>query len=283
MEDIYREVNSALRSAEAVIIGASNGLSISEGYNIFTDNEWFRKNFGDFREKYGIRSILQGMSADFSSDEEKWGFFSRLAYRVHYSWQPSRMMKELKELVKDKDCFVLTTNGEDHFTPVGFDVENVFTMEGKLTEYRCSNNCEDKIYSRHEDIVRMAMAEKDGMVPTDLLPRCPVCGTVMLPNLPSDQNFFKSNAWQNKLRQYRKFIDTYHGRALVILELGIGWRNQIIKAPLMELAAREDKCRYISFNKGELYIPEQIRDKSIGVDGDLSETIHAVHEAFIRS
>lgn len=41
MNELIDKAKSALRSADAILIGASNGLSISEGYNIFADNEMF--------------------------------------------------------------------------------------------------------------------------------------------------------------------------------------------------------------------------------------------------
>ena len=45
----------AIREADALLIGASNGLSIAEGYHIFANNEMFRRQFGDIQQKYGIR------------------------------------------------------------------------------------------------------------------------------------------------------------------------------------------------------------------------------------
>lgn len=59
----------------------------------------------------------------------------------------------------------------------------------------------------------------------------------------------------------------------MILELGIGWRNQLIKAPLMRLAAQEENATYITVNLGEIYITDNIREKSYGLDGYLSEIL----------
>ena len=56
----------------------------------------------------------------------------------------------------------------------------------------------------------------------------------------------------------------------MILELGIGWRNQLIKAPLMELTAKEPQAAYITINLGEIYIADNIKEKSYGLDGYLS-------------
>lgn len=276
MDQKFRAIGTAIREADAVLIGASNGLSISDGYHIFADNDWFQENFGDFRSKYGIHNLLQGMFLQFSCPEEQWAFYSRLAYRVHYSLEPSRMMRELYALVREKDYFVVTSNGEDHFTPAGFLPERVFEMEGKLTEYRCANHCHDDIYNNREDVIRMAAVEKNKMVPSELLPKCPKCGGLMEPNLPNGQSFFRTAAWQKKAKAYQEFTHKFHGKRLVILEFGIGYRNQMIKAPLMQLAMAEPNSTYITFNKGELYIPAELAEKSIGVDGDIAEAIHEI-------
>ena len=58
MERNLTHTIAALGDADAILIGASNGLLISEGYNIFADNEMFRRQFGDFRSRYGIRLVL---------------------------------------------------------------------------------------------------------------------------------------------------------------------------------------------------------------------------------
>lgn len=279
----FEEICATIKDADAVLIGASNGLSISDGYHIFADNEWFRENFGDFRSKYGIQNLLQGMFLQFSCSEEQWAFYSRLAYRAHYALQPSQMMLDLYSLVKDKDYFVVTTNGEDHFTPAGFAPEQVFEMEGKLTEYRCAKHCHDTVYNNREDVLRMATAEINGLVPAELLPKCPRCGGLMEPNLAGDQSFFQTEAWQTKAKTYQSFVQKYHGKKLAILEFGVGLRNQMIKAPLMKLAAAEPLCTYITVNKGELYIPNELTDKAIGVYDDIAEAIHHIKQLDSRN
>ncbi len=56
-----------------------------------------------------------------------------------------------------------------------------------------------------------------------------------------------------------------------ILELGIGPRNQLIKAPLMRLAAQEPNAVYATANLGEIYIPNEIKHKSFEFDGYLNK------------
>ena len=85
------------------------------------------------------------------------------------------------------------------------------------------------------------------------------------------ENFIPETESQERLEA---FLKQYHGKRLVILELGIGWRNQLIKAPLMRLTAAEPEARYVTVNLGEIYIPEGIWEKSCGLDGDLAEILH---------
>ena len=74
-------------------------------------------------------------------------------------------------------------------------------------------------------------------------------------------------------------LTQYHGKRLAILELGIGSRNRLIKLPLMQLAARESQAVYITLNLAqELYVPDEIADKSIGLPGDIAVTLRKLRE-----
>lgn len=75
------------------------------------------------------------------------------------------------------------------------------------------------------------------------------------------------------------FIDQYYNQKLVILELGIGAGNRLIKEPLMKLAASGRDITYITINKGEIYIAGNIKDKSFGLDGDLTDILAELSSA----
>ena len=277
MKELYQKIKEAVDNADAVLIGASNGLSISEGYNIFADDSWFQENFGDFRSRYGIHSVLEGSFYHFPSVEAKWAFSSRLISRKCYLEQPGRMMKDLHALVVGKDCFVVTSNTEDHFVPAGFSREQVFEMEGRMTQSRCSSGCCEDVYENRDDVLCMAEAEKNGLVPTELIPRCPRCDSPLIVNFADSNSFFQTRHFQKKMQDYQNFIRKYHGKKLVILEFGVGWRNRMIKEPLMQLATAELHAVYVTFNKGELYIPDEIADRSIGVDGDIAAALYEIN------
>ena len=47
----YKKILDKMNVADGILIGASNGFSIAEGYDIFSNNTLFRNNFSDFKKK----------------------------------------------------------------------------------------------------------------------------------------------------------------------------------------------------------------------------------------
>lgn len=274
----YEQIARKIKEADGILIGASNGLSIAEGYNIFANDERFRSHFSDFQRKYGIRSMIQGSFGGFSSENEMWSYYSRMAYHYMYHTESSSLMQILYALVKEKPHFVVTSNTDDHFAMAGFLRESIFEIEGNMKDMQCAKGCHNKVYSNREAVLAMREHEQEMEIPSPYLPKCPVCGGPMQLHVPVNQAFVKDQEWQARFQDYHAFIDRFHGKKLLILEFGVGARNQMIKEPFMKLAYSEPNAFYITFNKGEVYIPHQIQDKALGVDGDLSLILPEVLE-----
>lgn len=84
---------------------------------------------------------------------------------------------------------------------------------------------------------------------------------------------------QGKRPEYKQmeldnFLVRFSGKCLVILELGIGSRNTLIKQPLMQLVADELAATYIPLNlPQELFVPVAIEEKAIKLPGDIAVTL----------
>ena len=257
MSDL-KKIAEKIKGADAILIGASNGLSITEGLYLFADDQAFEDLFGDLKEKYGLTCILHGMSAQWPAEEEKWGFWSRLIHHYCGEYKETKVMSDLKAIIGEKDYFVITSNGECHFEMCGFDPEKIYEIEGNWLTMQCASGCHQKLYPVLELAEKMAAEEQGGKIPSELVPRCPECGGLMKIHMVGS-NFIPPTAEKERLDT---FLKKYHGKNLVILELGIGWRNQLIKAPLMRLTAKEPNAAYITINLGEVYITEDIKEKS---------------------
>lgn len=272
----YKEIANKLKGADAILIGASNGFSISEGLHIFADNRAFEENFGDFKRAYGIRNILMGLFANWPSEEVKWAFLSRLINHYSIGYMGSANTEALKKIIGDKPYFFITSNGENHFELAGFSPNSIWEIEGSWKEMQCEQGCHDALYPLFPLIPAMAASERNMKISSGLVPRCPKCGGAM--SIHSPQRYMA--AWDMEIqRQFQSFIQKYHEKRIVILELGIGWRNQLIKAPLMRLVEKEPYAVYITVNKGEIYIPDQIAEKSYGLDGDMTEILERLKQA----
>ena len=54
-------IGRALAEADLVVIGASNGLDMAEGLNLFCGDAHFWATYGDLAQTDGIGCILQGL------------------------------------------------------------------------------------------------------------------------------------------------------------------------------------------------------------------------------
>lgn len=133
MDTDLNKAKQWVKKADALLISASNGLSFAEGYNIFTDNEAFKTYFQKFRDKYGISSILQGMFYSYPTQAERQTFFATLKKYMITDYYGNPVFADLKELIGDKEYFIVTSNGDIHFQLNGFAEEKMFEVEGNIT------------------------------------------------------------------------------------------------------------------------------------------------------
>lgn len=120
-----------LKNSDAILITASNGLSISEGYNIFANDKNFRKYFNEFKVMYGISSLIQGAFAQIPAADHQI-FMQKIHQYLIDDYRPTQVFQTLKGIVADKDYFIVTSNADTHFQLNGFAPEKIFEVEGNF-------------------------------------------------------------------------------------------------------------------------------------------------------
>ena len=257
-----------LEKADAIVIGAGAGLSTAAGFSY--GGERFEKNFSDFREKYGFKDMYSGGFYPYETPEELWAFWSRNIYLNRYSDVDNGTYKRLFQLVKDKDYFVLTTNVDHRFQKAGFDKKRLFYTQGDYGLFQCSLPCCDKTFDNEEIVRAMYKEQKNLRVPTELIPKCPVCGRPMTMNLRVDDKFVQDEGWYRANDRYNDFIRRHEGMHVLFLELGVGLNTPvIIKYPFWQMTANNPNAVYACVNYGEAYCPREIESQSICIDGDI--------------
>ncbi len=269
------KLKDALNSAEAVLIGAGAGLSTSAGLTY--GGERFLKYFADFHSKYGITDMYSGGFYPYETLEEYWGWWSRHIYYNRYADIPKPVYNRLFELVKDKDYFVLTTNVDHCFQRSGFDKKRLFYTQGDYGLIQCSVPCHDKTYDNEQLVRRMVAEQRNMKIPSELIPRCPVCGKPMTVNLRCDDTFVQDEGWNAACERYGKFIEANKNKRIVYLELGVGGNTPvIIKYPFWRFTNENPKATYACVNLGEAVCPPQIEGRSILINEDVGKVIEQI-------
>lgn len=269
------KLNDALKEADAVIIGIGAGMSASAGFSY--SGKRFDDNFRDFSTKYGITDMYSGGFYPFETLEEYWAWWSRMIWLNRYDCPVGKPYKDLLSLVRDKDYFIITTNIDHQTQKAGFDKKRLFYTQGDYGLFQCSKPCCQKTYDNEEFIRDMIREQKDMRIPSALIPHCPVCGKPMTTNLRVDERFVQDDGWYRARRMYEEFLDEHKGRKILFLELGVGMNTPgIIKYPFWRMTAENRKAIYCTINKGEAYIPSEIRGRAIAMDEDIKEAIEAL-------
>ncbi len=265
-------IREVLDAADLVIVTASNGLDMSEGLNIFRPDQHFIETYGDLATATGAMSILQGMASPGIAPEQRWAWFARFAQVEWLSYEPTPLMRTVRELVGEKDHMVVTCNIDGRLAKV-FDEQRIVETEGSVRQLTCSAHCCDERLDATEAMRAANARIEDGRVPTELIPRCPHCGAMLTPATDEMLLAHPDGELRERLALLNQKIERAHGKNIVVLELGIGARNQAIKVPTMDLVATEERATYITFNYNEVFIPKTIADRSIGISGDLGHAL----------
>ena len=268
-------IRETLQQAQAIVIGAGAGLSAAAGLTY--GGERFRRYFGDFIRKYGMTDMYSAGFYPFETQEEKWAYWSRHIYYNRYDQAAGKTYLDLYRLVRDQPYFVLTTNVDHQFWLAGFDNRRIFATQGDYGLFQCAGACHKTLYDNEAQVREMIARQKDCRIPTELVPKCPVCGGEMEVNLRCDGNFVEDGAWERASVRYREFLRENMGRRVVFLELGVGMNTPgIIKFPFWQMTARWPQAFYICVNLDQAWAPEEIRDRSLCLNGDMGPVLEAL-------
>ena len=264
-----------IQTADAIIIGAGAGLSTAAGFTY--SGERFEKYFSDFEAKYGFHDMYSGGFYPFETPEERWAYWSRNIWCNRYMDVDNGTYKTLFELMKDKDYFVITTNVDHQFQKASFDKTKLFYTQGDYGLWQCSEPCHQKTYDNEKTVRAMFEQQKNMRVPSELVPKCPVCGKNMSMNLRADDTFVEDEGWHKAAERYDEFLRRHEGLHILFLELGVGMNTPvIIKYPFWKMTYANPKAVYACLNFGEAYAPDEIAGQSICINGDIHEVLNVL-------
>ena len=158
-------IGRALAEADLVIIGASNGLDMAEGLNLFRADDHFWEAYGDLAQADGFGCILQGLSSPDANVRRRW--VERFHQKEYLEYEPSPLMNGLRRLTEHADTFVVTCNIDGHFTRAGFNENRILETEGStrtsIDEQRLARP-DALATAQLEELERLARTHRNGRV-----------------------------------------------------------------------------------------------------------------------
>lgn len=212
-------IGRVLVEADLIVIGASNGLDMAEGLNLFCADGHFRETYGDLAQTDGIGCILQGLNSPDASVRRRWA--ERFHQKEYLEYEPSPLMSGLRRLTEHADTFVITCNIDGHFARAGFNENRVLETEGSI----------------RTSIDERRLAHPDALATA-------------------------------QLEELARLAQVHRNGRVVILELGVGLRNGIIKRMLAQVANASEHATYIVFNYNQAIAPDASCE-TILVEGDM--------------
>ncbi|WP_462361515.1 SIR2 family NAD-dependent protein deacylase [Parvimonas micra] len=285
-------LKNEIENADAIVIGAGAGLSTSAGLTY--SGERFEKYFFDFSKKFGISNMYSGGFYPFLDRETLWAWWARHIYFNRYIEPPKSVYRDLFSIVKDKEYFVITTNVDHQFQRAGFDKKRLFYTQGDYGLFQSVNPQNQKTYDNEEWVIKAIEIQgfkknTEGFfevpenkeilmkIPTDLIPKCPDDGSDVTMNLRADSSFVEDEGWHRASREYYNFLEKYKDKHILFLELGVGNNTPvIIKYPFWQMTMENKNSIYSCINYKEAFYPEQIKDRSICIDGDIGEILKEI-------
>ena len=271
------KINKLIKAADYILIGAGAGLSTAAGIEYF--GKRFEDNFAEFIKKYHFTDMYSSGFYNFKTEEEKWAYWAKHMYMNCIGMSATKLYKDLFEVVKGKNYFVITTNVDEQFYKSGFDKNKIFATQGSYRYIQCSQACHNKIYNAKDLVKEMIEKTKDCKIPTELVPVCPVCGEIMDTNLRKDAYFVQNDNWYKQSQKYNKFIEKARDKKVVLLELGVGFNTPIIiRYPFEKMVYQNNNWNLIRINKDNCINLLDIENKSIVIEDDIKKVIEEISQ-----
>ena len=290
-EEKLRRLKTELETADAIVIGAGAGLSTAAGLTY--SGERFDRYFFDFRDRFGITDMYSGGFYPFPDEETRWAWWARHIYFNRYIDAPKPVYRELLELVRNRNYFVITTNVDHQFQRAGFDRKRLFYTQGDYGLFQSVHGRDGKTYDNEAWVMKAMAAQRflpdeDGVyqvpkdrlismrIPGEMIPHTPD-GEAVRMNLRSDDTFTEDEGWHAASENYACFLEENAGKHVLYLEAGVGANTPvIIKYPFWAMTLENAKATYACLNFNEAICPKLIEKQSICIDGDAGKIIEAL-------
>ncbi len=268
IEQLKKKINEA----DAIVVGGASGMSAASGFVFYyQDDKVYRQLAGHLAQKYHLHNLFDLFYDRRLTRGEHWGSMIRMNQYI-YDCYTGETYKDLAELLRGKDYYIVTTNQDAQFFRT-FPAERITRLQGDWRYWQSSRPCHDRIYDNEAQVKELARHVKDDVLPDDLIPRCPHCGGEMAPWVRG-YTFLEGEFYQNEMKRYMDYLQRHAQRKTLFLELGVGMMTPMfIKEPFMNMVYQWSQAYYVTINPQHAIVPREIAGKSLAIQDDIAVTL----------
>lgn len=272
-EEQVRSLMAHIQEADAIVVGAASGMSAAAGYRHYYEHDKdFVDKLGDFEKKYGYRNSFDGFYYRYRTSEERWAFIAKNLCMI-LDAKTGQPYKDLFEILKDKNYYILTTNQDTQFDRV-FPEEKISAIQGDWRYFQCSRRCHDELYDSVKTLHKLKDAiDSELKVPSDMIPHCPKCGAEMEPWVRS-WVFLEGKKYREEHSKLNAFLKKNMHKKILFLELGVGRMTPMfIQEPFWNMTYSWPNAFYITINPKDAIVPEELKQKGLAIHEDIARVL----------
>lgn len=184
--------------------------------------------------------------------------------------------QQLKELIKDKNYFIVTLCMDGIIQEVELDKMRIVEPCGSFYKLQCSNRCTPEIYEPENwQIEKIRKFIEGKCKESDInMPLCPKCNKAPLTFNTILAENYAEEGYLDMWQIYNRWLQGTINKKLCILELGVGMRfPTVIRWPFEKVTYFNQKATLFRVHSKLYQITEEIKDRSFGIESDPMEIL----------
>lgn len=254
MDDRILDMKKRVQDAEMVLVGVG---------------EDFQYDWDSLLQDKRYQEIAQEIESD---EKHIWivPFLQKMALLQMEQDRWSKAYDGLKQLIAQKNYFILSLCMDDRIYEAGFDERRIVAPCGGFRKMQCDGNCSGELVDMPQESYEAVLQYYRGEIPLSALqePVCKLCGE----KLRFNQLGVSKYAEEGYLKQwdtYTKWLQGTMNRKLCVLEFGVGLEYpKIIRFPFEKIVFYNQKAFMYRIHPMIYQLGEEIVDRGVGIQED---------------
>lgn len=240
-----------VQDAELILVGL--GEAFQYDWNALTGDERYREieeEIGDDGERVWIIPFLQKMILRQYRDD-RW----------------DRAYKNLKNMLAEKDFFIISLCMDDYVYEAGFADNRIVTPCGGFRKMQCDSNCSHILSDIPQENYSAVLQYYKGELPINALrePVCGQCGSKLRFNQIGVTQYAEEG-YLEQWNEYTKWLQRTVNKNLCVLELGVGMEYPtVIRFPFEKIIFYNQKAFLYRIHPSLYQIGEEIGDRGCAI------------------